>query len=198
MPVETRGVGQLIAGRLEAHGRAHYRFQTEAELSYYIRVLTSGGARTLWGRDLDRAVHASETKPKVGDLVGVRLTAREAIIRTEHLRDTRDHIIAEGQHKTYRNRWQVEKIAYFSQRATLARRLREVQLDTRRAIVARPELKSSFLTVRAAEAFAQQKIADPRDRERFLEMVREAIAASLPKGQPLPEARLRKPDDLTR
>jgi hypothetical protein len=40
---------------------------------------------------------------------------------------------------------------------------------------AHPELKSTFLSARAAEEFAAKRISDPGDRERFLELVRAAI-----------------------
>jgi len=58
---------------------------------------------------------------------------------------------------------------------------------------AHPELKSSFLSVRAAEDFAARRIADPKDRERFLSLMREAMAASIHRGEPLPAVRLRGP-----
>lgn len=53
------------------------------------------------------------------------------------------------------------------------------------------ELKSTFLSLRAAETFAAQRIADPNDRARFLDLVRTAMAGSIQKGEPLPSVRLR-------
>jgi hypothetical protein len=38
---------------------------------------------------------------------------------------------------------------------------------------------------------AAQRIANPEDREKFLSLVREAIARSIKRGEPLPEVRLR-------
>ena len=61
---------------------------------------------------------------------------------------------------------------------------------------AHPELKSTFLSIRAAEAFADQRITDPKDRQRFLELVRGAMAGSIQKGAPLPSVKLR--DSRTR
>ena len=57
----------------------------------------------------------------------------------------------------------------------------------REAIRERPELRSTFLSLRAAEELAAKKITNPEDRERFLAMVREAIAASIQRGEPLPD-----------
>ena len=78
----------------------------------------------------------------------------------------------------------VEKVKFFAERARLARQLREEQLDVRESVRAHPELKSTFLSIRAAEAFADQRISDPKDQERFLELVRGAMAGSIRKGAP--------------
>jgi hypothetical protein len=85
----------------------------------------------------------------------------------------------------------VEKVAFFAERARMARRLRDEQADVRQSVRAHPELKSTFLSQRAAEEFAAQRIADPQDRERFLELVRGAMATSIRKGEPLPSTSLR-------
>jgi len=43
-------------------------------------------------------------------------------------------------------------------------------------------------------ALAEKRIADPSDRERFVALVREAMASSIIKGEPLPSVRLRERD----
>ena len=73
----TRG-GQLLIGRLTEHGRAAYQFRSGEDLSYYVKLLTSRGERTLWGKDLERAISVGETQPKVGDLVGARRVGRRS------------------------------------------------------------------------------------------------------------------------
>ena len=182
---------QLVIGRLTEHGRAHYQFRAGEDLSYYLKLLTSQGERTLWGKDLERALATGETKPKVGDLIGARRVARRAVTITSRERDTEGRIVRQQEHYAHRTRWVVEKVKFFAERARLARQLREEQLDLRESVRAHPELKSTFLSIRAAEAFADQRIADPKDRERFLELVRGAMAGSIKKGAPLPSVRLR-------
>ena len=183
--------GDLVVGRLTAHGRAHYQFRNGGDLSYYVKLLTSYGERTLWGKDLDRAISASETHPKVGDLVGARRVARRAITVTTRQRDDVGRVIRLEEHHVHRTRWVVEKVKFFADRALMARRVREEQADVRESVKAHPELKSTFLSIRAAEAFAAQRIADPADRERFLDLVRGAMAGSIHKGEPLPSVRVR-------
>ena len=80
---------------------------------------------------------------------------------------------------------------FFAERVRLARRLRDEQADVRKTVRSHPELKSTYLSVRAAEDFAARRIADPKDRERFLLLMREAMAASIKNGEPLPATRLK-------
>jgi hypothetical protein len=188
----TRG-GSLFVGRLTEHGRANYQFRTDENTSYYVKLLTSRGAKTLWGKDLERALNAGETRPKVGDLIGARRVGREAVTVTARRRVADGRVVTEEAHHAHRTRWVVEKVQFFAERARLARRLRDEQADVRETVRAHPELKSSFLSVRAAQEFAARRIADPKDRERFLSMMREAMAASIHRGEPLPAVRLRDP-----
>jgi hypothetical protein len=185
--------GSLVIGRLTEHGRANYQFRLGENASYYVKLLTSRGAKTLWGKDLERALASGETRPKVGDLIGARRAGREAVTVTSRRRATDGRIVTEEAHYAHRTRWIVEKVKFFAERARLARRLRDEQADVRETVRAHPELKSSFLSVRAAQEFAARRIADPKDRERFLILMREAMAASIHRGEPLPAVRLRDP-----
>lgn len=189
-PIRTRG-GQLLVGRLTEHGRAPYQFRSGEDLSYYVKLLTSRGERTLWGKDIERAISASETRPKVGDLVGARRVGRRAVTITARQRDAEGRVVRQEEHHAHRTRWVVEKVQFFAERARLARQVRDEQADARESVRAHPELKSTFLSLRAAEAFAAQRIADPNDRARFLDLVRSAMAGSIRKGEPLPSVRLR-------
>ena len=189
-PTRTRG-GQLLVGRLTEHGRAPYQFRSGDDLSYYVKLLTSRGERTLWGKDLERAVSASETRAKVGDLVGARRVGRRAVTITARQRDREGRVVRQEEHHAHRTRWVVEKVQFFAERARLARQVRDEQADARESVRAHPELKSTFLSLRAAEAFAAQRIADPNDRARFLDLVRTAMAGSIRKGEPLPSVRIR-------
>jgi hypothetical protein len=189
-PTRTRG-GQLLVGRLTEHSRAPYQFRSGEDLSYYVKLLTSRGERTLWGKDLERAISTGETRPKVGDLVGARRVGRRAVTVTARQRDAEGRVVRQEEHYAHRTRWVVEKVQFFAERVRLARQVRDEQADVRESVRAHPELKSTFLSIRAAEAFAAQRIADPNDRARFLDLVRTAMAGSIRKGEPLPSVRLR-------
>jgi hypothetical protein len=181
----------LLVGRLAEHGKANYQFRPDQDASYYVKLLTSRGSKTLWGKDLERALHEAETQPKTGDLIGARRATREAVTVTVRSRDTEGRIVRQDERHAHRTNWVVEKVKFFADRARLARQLRDEQVDVRASVRAHPELKSAFLSVRAAEEFAAQRILDPADRERFLDLVRGAMAGSIQKGEPLPSVRLR-------
>ena len=180
----------MLVGRLTEHGRANYQFRADQEASYYVKLLTSRGGKTIWGKDLERALREADTQPKTGDLIGAR-ASREAVTVTVRSRDAEGRIVQQDERHAHRTHWVVEKVKFFADRARLARQLRDEQIDVRASVRAHPELKSAFLSVRAAEAFAAQRIANPADRERFLDLVRGAMAGSIQKGEPLPSVRLR-------
>ena len=187
----THRDGELLIGRLASFGRANYQFRAAEEPSYYLKLLTSRGERTLWGKDLERALTQGETRPAVGDLVGARRASREAVTITTRLRDAAGQVVSQAERQAHRTHWVVEKVQFFAERARMARRLRDEQAHVRETVRAHPELRSAFLSVRAAEEFASQRIANEADRAKFLDLVRGAIAGSIKQGQPLPSVRLR-------
>jgi hypothetical protein len=189
--LSPRRAAELLIGRMTDHGRANYQFRSNDDPSYYVKLLTTRGEKTLWGKDLERAINESETVPKTGDLVGARRIRRESVTVTTRQRDSEGRVIAQEERHAHRTRWVVEKVTFFAKRARLARRLRDEQADLRESVRAHPELKSTFLSVRAAEEFAANRISNSQDRERFLELVRGAIASSIRKGEPLPSTALR-------
>jgi hypothetical protein len=188
----TRRLGELVIGRLAAHGEANYQFRSGEDPSYYLKLLTSQGEKVLWGKDLARAVRDGETQPKTGDLVGARRVAREAVTLLSRQRDADGSVVRQQEQLAHRTRWVVEKVTFFAERSRLARQVREDHIDVREAVRAHPELKSTFLSVRAAEEFAKQSIQNPKDRAKFLELVKGALAGSIQKGEPLPGVNLRK------
>jgi hypothetical protein len=60
------------------------------------------------------------------------------------------------------------------------------------AVKERPELAGSYLYLRGAEQVAKQKIRDPEDQKRFVELVRSSLAESVARGEPLPAVRVRE------
>lgn len=182
---------ELITGRLVGHGAANYQFRRDQDPSYYVKLQTDRGERVLWGKDLERAVKASASGVGLGDIVGARRTSREVVTVMERQRNAEGRVVAQSEQLAHRNRWIVEKVSFLTERARLARQLRDEQLEARSMVREHPELASTFLTLRSAELYAQRIIEDPKDRERFVELVKGAIAGSIHRGEPLPTVRMR-------
>lgn len=189
-----------MVGRLLAHGRDHYKGDPSQSLSYFIRVQTVDGRRTFWGKGLDAALHAGETRPKIGEMVGIRRVGIEPVPYYEKVRDHSGQVIAEVRKQAHRQLWQVETPAFFAESKRQARRARDAQKDAKETLKSRPELRSTYLNLRVARLVAEKKIADPQERERMLSVLEESIAGSIRRGEPVPEARLkvRHRDDRTR
>lgn len=166
-----------VVGRLLEHGPAPYNFEAGQSASYFAKILSTDGLQVLWGIGLARAITESATHVKVGDIVGARRTGVE--------------VFTFGQRVVRRNKWLIEGVQFFTERSRQGRRDRDDYLATRKAIKERPELKSSFLSLRAAEQYAERRIADPEDRAEFLKRIRSVLEGSIVKGMPVPEPRVR-------
>jgi len=181
----------LVTGRLVDHGRAPYRHDMKEPMSYYVKIETPKGDRTIWGVDLERAMKESLSQPVAGDAVGLRAIRQEPVKVKAAQRDGEGKEIGQTELETHRNRWIVEKQGFFEERAKAARTLRDASIDPKQGGRQHPELAGSYVQVRAAE-LASKQIRDPQDQKRFVEKVREALAASVARGEPLPPVRLRE------
>jgi len=181
----------LLTGRLVDHGRAPYRHNMKEPMSYYVKIETLKGDRTIWGVDLERAMKESLSQPVAGDAVGLRAIRQEPVKVKAAQRDGDGKEIGQTELETHRNRWIVEKQGFFEERAKAARTLRDASIDPKQGGHQHPELAGSYVQVRAAE-LASKQIRDPQDQKRFVEKVREALAASVARGEPLPPVRLRE------
>lgn len=190
-PARQGRQGGLLTGKLVDHGRATYRHDPREPMSYFVKIETARGDRTIWGVDLERAMKESLSAPQTGDEVGLRAVRQEAVKVRAHERDTDGKIVAEKDLNTHRNRWIVEKRGFFEARAEAARTLRDTGVDAKQAVTRHPELVGTYLQVHAAELAAKQ-FRDPEDRERFVTQVRSALADAVARGEPMPPVRLRE------
>lgn len=181
----------LLTGKLVDQGRAPYRHDMKEPMSYYVKIETPQGDRTIWGVDLERAMKESLSQPVAGDAVGLRAIRQEPVKVKAAQRDRDGKEVGQTELETHRNRWIVEKQGFFEERAEAARTLRDASIDPKQGGRQHPELAGSYVQVRAAE-LASKQIRDPQDQKRFVEKVREALAASVARGEPLPPVRLRE------
>jgi hypothetical protein len=181
-----------VDGRLIEHGPAPYLHRPGEPPSYFVTVETLRGPRTVWGRDLERAMKESLTQPKAGDEVRLQVVAREPVTvkRLERGEDGRTLDVRTG--TAQRNRWVAETPVFFEERAASARTLRDPAVTPQRGVRERPELTGSYLVLKGAEEVASRKIRDPEDRAKFVALVRGALADAIERGDPLPKVRIRE------
>lgn len=182
---------KLITGRLVDHGRATYHHDPHEPVSYFVKVETSRGERTLWGVDFERAFRQSLTKPKMGDYVGLRAVRQEAVTVKAREHDPDGRVLNEKDLATHRNRWIVEKESFYATRAAAAQMVRDPKIDARKGVREHPELAGTYLYLKGAKEIAKRRIRDPEDQRTFVTTVRNSLADAVARGEPLPPVRLR-------
>ncbi len=172
-------------GELLEHGREHFNRDPHEEMSYYVILSTPTGTHELWGKDLERALAESKTRPKIGDQIGVRQTGKEAVTVKELKRDASGNVVGEEPKNTHKNHWMVEKREFFEERAQMARVLRDTSIAPTQGVEQRPQLAGTYATLKLAEEYANSAIADRAARQQFLDMIREATASRIERGESL-------------
>jgi hypothetical protein len=181
----------LVTGVLVKHGRAPYGFQRGAEPSYFLTLNTERGERTLWGRGLERAMAQSRTQPQLGEAVGVRENGISPMTVVMRERNARGEIVTVNRADTPRGHWVIERRDWFDERLAAAEALRDGRVSRREAIRNHPELLGAYWALESAGKVAEARIRNPESRERFVQLVREALAHAIERGEPIAEGRRR-------
>lgn len=185
-------VDRLVTGELIAYGPAPYRNEPNGRPSYFITVATDRGERTLWGREIQRALADARTKPKIGDQVGVRENGIDPMTFIQRERDDRGHVISEKRADTPRPHWIIERREFFNERAAAATVFRDERASRHEAVRNQPELHSFYMALDSAHKVAT-RIRDPASRNWFLTLTREALALTIERGEPPPKSIAKKP-----
>lgn len=188
--VPASGMPRQHRGRLIDHGVAAYQHDPHEPMSYFVKIETERGEKEIWGVDLERAFRESLSRPKMGDDIVLRAVKREPVTVKSRLSRS-DEVDAPQEVAAHRNRWIVEKKEFLEAREKAAQVLRDPSVAPAKGSRDHPELLGAYLQVHAAELAAQQ-IRDPQDREKFVALVRSALADSVARGEALPAVRLRE------
>lgn len=95
-----------IVGRLLDHGRANYKHDPDEKESYYVKLQTPGGERTIWGKDLERSM--VDGKFKAGDGISLKLNDQENVKVKANVRDGAGKVVGEQEVAAKRNEWEVK------------------------------------------------------------------------------------------
>lgn len=179
---------RLTVGKLIDHGRAQHEFHPRGHPSYYVKILTDDGPRTIWARGLERALAKSRTQPQVGDLIGIRENNIAPVSFITRTRNAEGLVVATRQTDTPRPHWVIEKLEDFDLRAAAARALRDPTLSRREAVVNHRDLAPAYWLLDAAQKYALDRWANPKTREAFVGALRETLALTIERGIELPQA----------
>ena len=182
---------KIISGRLLEHGRAPFQQDPRQPMSYFAKLETEAGERVIWGVDLERAFKESVSKPRVGDVVGLRSIRQDSVTVKAAKRDKSGSVIGEQDVNALRNRWLVEKSSYYSERRAAAHTVRNPKVSAKDAVRADPALAGTYLQIRAAE-LAAKRIRDPKDQAKFVSEVRTRLAETVGRGDPPSRVKMRE------
>jgi hypothetical protein len=181
-----------IRGRLVDHGAAKYQHDPANAASYFVKVETEQGERTLWGVDLERALKQSLSQPKVGDDIGMRVVGRDPVTVKSPAVNGKGEVVGVEERGRHRNRWVVERQAFLKERSAAAQVFADAKVEPPEGARRHPELLGSYLQLQSAKALAAERIRDPQDQKRFVDRIRQVLAQSMARGEPLAPVRLRE------
>jgi putative DNA primase/helicase len=181
-PEEASAREERLSGRLVEHGAAPYRFHPQGRVSYYVKLRTPNGDRTVWGVDLERALVESSSRVQVGDLVVVENRGAQRVKLKAPQRNGRGELVGERTIETHRNRWLIETAAWFAQRAEQAAALREREAAPQDLARRHAELRDAAIALWLGERFVDRRIEEPNDRDRVLAALRERLAQAHERG----------------
>lgn len=94
-------------GIMLAHGASPYQHDPAEKMSYFVKLRTETGERTIWGKDLDRAVGESKLNP--GDAVRLEFKGNQPVTVEALTRDDKGKVIGSETINTHRNTWEAHK-----------------------------------------------------------------------------------------
>jgi hypothetical protein len=119
------GPQRAFAGRLVEHGPAPYQHAPKGHASYYVKLATDKGERTVWGVDLKRAIGAS--KAKAGEDITLEYKGNQLVTVQAAKRDGDGRVVGQQEIAANRNTWKVQK----SDRHKIAEAVASALIDAR-------------------------------------------------------------------
>lgn len=92
-----------VAGTVIELGRAHYEHDPQKSMSYFVRIATPHGERSVWGKELEPAL--AKAGIGRGALVAIAYQGRESVEVTEPIRDAAGNTVQTRIKSAYRNQW---------------------------------------------------------------------------------------------
>lgn len=162
-------------------------------MSYFATLETRDDEyKTVWGKDLERAIRESLSGVKRKDRVVIQHAGEKAVTVKRHSVDDDGNRRITEEVQAYRNRWIVETQELMKERAEFARVIRDRNITPQEAVRRHPSLAGVYLNIQAAHAVAKDDYKSESARRAFVDRVRNEIAEEVAKGEKLPVAQLRE------
>ena len=170
-------------GVLLAHAAAPYQFDPAQRMSYYVRIQTEVGERTLWGTDLERAIAESRSAAQVGDEVVLAQRGARAVTVRVPARNAEGELVGDKKLVAQRMTWSVEKVHYLEALERKANIFRTGEVSPVDVLAQFPDLTGAVVGMKLAEQFAQRLTSDAADQARVVEAIRTGLANAIAQGQ---------------
>jgi putative DNA primase/helicase len=99
---------EWASGAIKAHGKAHYKFDEKESMSYYVTLVNGKQEKTIWGKDLERAVqNAGVDKDR---LIYAKCNGFKDVTVTAPVRDKDNNILRYEPIQARRNEWEIRPV----------------------------------------------------------------------------------------
>ncbi|ROC77511.1 hypothetical protein C4Z25_014960 [Enterobacter hormaechei subsp. steigerwaltii] len=99
---------EWASGAIKAHGQAPYKFDEKKSMSYYVTLVNGKEEKTIWGKDLERAVqNAGVDKDR---LIYAKCNGFKDVTVTAPVRDKDNNILRYEQIQARRNEWEIRPV----------------------------------------------------------------------------------------
>jgi len=177
------GLRPPMLGVLLAHAAAPYQFDPMQRMSYYVRVRTEVGERTVWGTDLERALAESRSGAQIGDeVILTQRGGRPVTVRVAD-RNAAGELVGDKKLVAQRMAWSVEQLQYVRSLERRAKILRGGDLNASAIVMQYPDMTGAVVGIKLAEQFAQRLTSRPADQARVVDAIRARLAKAIAQGR---------------
>jgi hypothetical protein len=172
-----------VRGRLVAAAAAPYQFDPAQRMSFYVRVRTELGDRTIWGTDLERALAESASQPRIGDPVVLTQHGTRPVNVRVPARNAEGELVGEKKIVAQRARWRIETPDHLRAMERHARLVRSGEHLSDADLDQHPELATAAAGLKLAEQYARRVTTEPASQQGLMQLIRERMADALEQGQ---------------
>lgn len=158
----ARAAGEVVhrtyTGLLVDHGKANYNHDKDGSPSYYVKLATAAGVRTIWGKDLERAM--TDSPAKKGDVLRLDHGGDQQVTVEAKKRDEAGKVIGTESIEAKRNAWAVK----LSERGEVVQKIANAVVSDKYKTASDEDRKAimSALTARIAERDAAGTLPKPK------------------------------------